>query len=150
MASPGEFAHELNVARPADAEMRIEAAVIRSGGDSGASIGRRVGEVRVVECIEEAGPEFKSEALSESESPLNGNVPSVQARSNDRIARASAECSGKRLRERALRRVRHREILQLIVNRAYAIETLVEVAHAALVRKGQEGRSQPSAQGSGS
>ena len=74
---PSELAHELNVARAADAKVRIETAVIRRGADRRAEIRRRLGEVRMIECVEETGSELESEAFSHLERSLNGYVECV-------------------------------------------------------------------------
>ena len=139
---PTELPHELNVARPSHAKVRIETAVIGGGADGRAQIRRRLGEVRMIECIEETGPELKSEAFSHLESSLNGYVEGVQSRSYEGIPWAVAERPRCRLGERANRSVGLRKILKLVMNRADAVIAFVEITHAAFIAKSQERRRQ--------
>src|SRR5580692_6758370 len=147
---PSELPHELNIARAADPKVRIETAVIGRGADGRAEIWRRLGEVRMIECIEKAGPKLESEAFSQLESSLNGYVECVQSRSYEGIAWAIAERPRCRLGERINRSVGLRKILKLVMNRADAVIAFVEVAHAAFIAKSQERRGQPVAQSCGS
>lgn len=69
---PRDLAHELNVAWAADTKVRIEAAIIGGGGNE-RGIGRAgggLGKVRVIECVEEAGPELEPKSLAEPERSL--------------------------------------------------------------------------------
>src|SRR6516225_5004622 len=79
---PGNLAHELYVAGPSNAEVRIEAAIIggRRNERAVCGAGRRLSKVGVIERIEETGSEFKREALPELECSLQRYIPSLQSR----------------------------------------------------------------------
>src|SRR5579864_351357 len=132
--------------------MRIEAAVVsgRCNERIAWGAGCRLGKIRVIESIEEAGSEFKSESLSESECSLQGEVPSFQPRCNQRVARTIPERPIRRLGKRARRSVGLCEITQLVVNRTNTIGACVEVADSALIAKGQERSSKAISEGGSS
>lgn len=108
--SPGDLSHELNVSRATYAEMGIEAAIVGGCCDGRAQIRGRLCEIRVIEGIEEAGSEFKGNALRQAKRPLQRNVPVVQAGRHNRVARTIPERSWSRRSERAGENVRLREI----------------------------------------
>ena len=72
-----KFKHELDVARPTHAEVRVEAAVVGRGGDVSSDVRRWLGKIRVIEGIEEAGSEFQPIPFGKPECSLNRNVPSI-------------------------------------------------------------------------
>ena len=93
--------------------MRIEAAVVSGGGNERAVCGSgcRLGKVRVIEGIEEAGSEFKSESLPQLECSLQGDVPGFKPRCNQRVARTVPEGPVRRLGKRARGSVGLRKII---------------------------------------
>ncbi|MGH9758133.1 MAG: hypothetical protein ACRD4M_10375, partial [Candidatus Acidiferrales bacterium] len=99
-SSKCKFAFKLNVARASYAEVRVKTPIVGRSRDLRASVRRGLRKVRMVEGIEKAGPELKSKALAESESPLQGNIPVRQPRSNQGISWASSPGSGRRILER--------------------------------------------------
>src|SRR5579862_272462 len=92
-SSERELEHELNVPRPANAKVRVEAAIVRRGRDVSSDVRRWLRKVRMVERIEEAGSEFQPISLSKPECSLNRNVPCVQSWSYQGIARAISKSS---------------------------------------------------------
>jgi len=104
--SESYLAHELYIARASDSEVRVEAAVVSGSSNVSAHVGSRLGKVGMIERVEERGAEFKRKPFREVERALQGNIPGNQARSDDRIARTSAERPRRRIGKRRYIHVR--------------------------------------------
>src|SRR5262249_30964478 len=99
---PRNLAHELNIARSPDTEVRIETAVIGAGSDKRGV--RRTwggfGEIRMIKRVEKAGTEFKTEPFADFECSLERDIPGVQTWSDERIARTVSKCTRSGLSKR--------------------------------------------------
>src|SRR5205085_8879644 len=132
-----QLTHELDVAGPAHTEMGVEASVVCGGRYGRAQIGRRLGKVRVVERVEEAGAELEGKALRESECALDVDIECVQSRGHDRITWTVSKGAIRRRSKRSGQHIGLCQVGKLIPNGTDTVRTFMKVCRSALPAKGK-------------